>query len=700
VTLASLSVVRFTTAACAAESAVSGASSTSEIQVTGTRVQERVAQLPFSVTLITADDLRARGATDLRTALALVAGTDAPPGGDVGPAGAVPSLWGLHEFDAFLLVVDGVPWGGVFNPALPALDLHDVERIEILKGPAPVMYGATSFVGVIQVLRRVAGSSDGRADFSSSSYGSRGASVSTALPSIGEFRESLLLSGSRTRLSDSRAGFDSGHLLYRSSFPVAAGTATADAEFIGTSQLPTSPVVREGDALTSTVTGPDANFNPSDAAIDERRAHFTVSYAQRFDGGEWHLLASYTHSHVHDVRGFVRPELTQGADGNNADGFGQERAIDDGYFDMYGVFRLAPSLSSIVGIDWLYGYASQASSNFAYFASLDGSAPLPRSDELHVDEVNTVRNQRNFGGLYSQMEWRATPRLDVVLGVRLNRTSEEQTSIHIDRNDASNDLGLPGSAYHVRPSGAVGVSIIAWGTPASEQGVVFADFRDTFKPSAIDFGPDFTPSVLEPEMAQSLELGIRAKSNGGALTWGVEAFRLDFSNLVLSGTAADGAPVLRNAGREYFHGIEGEVRATLSPQLAVSATCSYHDSRFGRAVGLEMGNLVDLTGHQLELAPHQMAAIGVEASPWPAVHAALQGAYIGQRFLDRLNTAAVGGYVSWDARLSYRLQRVEAALSGYNLSDRRVPVTASEFGDQSFYLMTARRLLFEVSWKL
>ena len=57
--------------------------------------------------------------TDLAGVVALVSGVEAPPGGDAGPASAVPSLLGLHEFDAFLLGVDGVPWGGAFNPSIP-----------------------------------------------------------------------------------------------------------------------------------------------------------------------------------------------------------------------------------------------------------------------------------------------------------------------------------------------------------------------------------------------------------------------------------------------------------------------------------------------------------------------------------------------------------------------------------------------------
>src|SRR5207244_8121108 len=111
---------------------------------------------PLSREVIVGDTLRAIGATNLREALSLAAGVEVGPGGDAGPAGAVPEFWGLREFDAFLLVVDDIPWGGAFNPALTTLNLHDVERVEVLRGAAPVTYGATSFVGVIHVVNKAA----------------------------------------------------------------------------------------------------------------------------------------------------------------------------------------------------------------------------------------------------------------------------------------------------------------------------------------------------------------------------------------------------------------------------------------------------------------------------------------------------------------------------------------------------------------
>jgi iron complex outermembrane recepter protein len=127
------------------------------IEVTATKIAEDVTLVPQSITIIDGDEIRARGANDLTSALALTAGVSISPGGDGGPAGSVPEMWGLREVDAFLLVVDGVPWGGAFNPDLPALDLTDVDRIEIVRGAAPVMYGATSFTGVIHVIHREPG---------------------------------------------------------------------------------------------------------------------------------------------------------------------------------------------------------------------------------------------------------------------------------------------------------------------------------------------------------------------------------------------------------------------------------------------------------------------------------------------------------------------------------------------------------------
>jgi iron complex outermembrane recepter protein len=62
------------------------------VQVTATRFGEPVAEVPGSISVITGDEIRARGAIDLRTALALLGGVDVAPGGEA----ARPRIGLLH----------------------------------------------------------------------------------------------------------------------------------------------------------------------------------------------------------------------------------------------------------------------------------------------------------------------------------------------------------------------------------------------------------------------------------------------------------------------------------------------------------------------------------------------------------------------------------------------------------------------------
>src|SRR4029079_4862550 len=148
-------------------------------------------------------------------ALSLAAGIAVAPGGDQGPASAVPEFWGLREFDAFLLVIDGIPWGGALNPAISTLSLRDVERIEILRGPAPVTFGATSFVGVIHIVHNAAAEKARYAEAHGGSYGSGGAGIDLPLRSGGTWKSRLSADFDKTGFKDDNTGFTRGHALWR-----------------------------------------------------------------------------------------------------------------------------------------------------------------------------------------------------------------------------------------------------------------------------------------------------------------------------------------------------------------------------------------------------------------------------------------------------------------------------------------------------
>ena len=114
--------------------------------------QVGVQAAPDAIAVVCGEDRRNRDACGLRSALALLSRVRVASGGDTGPAGAAPGILGRREADDFLLLVDGVPAGGVFKPKIATPDTHNVERIEVVRGAAPVVCGTTSFAGTIHVI--------------------------------------------------------------------------------------------------------------------------------------------------------------------------------------------------------------------------------------------------------------------------------------------------------------------------------------------------------------------------------------------------------------------------------------------------------------------------------------------------------------------------------------------------------------------
>src|SRR5436309_12994071 len=72
------------------------------VEVVATRLPESPHDVPASVEVLTGADLQSLGATTLRDALAAAAGVEVAPGGESGPAGAVPECRALRELDAAL----------------------------------------------------------------------------------------------------------------------------------------------------------------------------------------------------------------------------------------------------------------------------------------------------------------------------------------------------------------------------------------------------------------------------------------------------------------------------------------------------------------------------------------------------------------------------------------------------------------------
>ena len=150
------------------------------VTVTATRLPIARDATPAAITVITGAELRARGVTRLTEALRDI------PGASVVQSGSFGAQAGLFlrggESDYTKVLVDGVPLndaGGSID--LAHLSLADVDRIEIVRGPASVLWGSDAVTGVIQIFTTRAARSRLRLDARGGTYATRDASADVAL---------------------------------------------------------------------------------------------------------------------------------------------------------------------------------------------------------------------------------------------------------------------------------------------------------------------------------------------------------------------------------------------------------------------------------------------------------------------------------------------------------------------------------------
>jgi vitamin B12 transporter len=123
------------------------------VVTTPTRVAVPQAAVPVAVTVITGESLRARGVTHVADALRDVPGVALAQSGS---AGAQTSLFLRGGESKYVKVlIDGVPVneaGGAFD--FGTLTTYNVDRIEVVRGPASVLYGSDAVTGIVQIFTR------------------------------------------------------------------------------------------------------------------------------------------------------------------------------------------------------------------------------------------------------------------------------------------------------------------------------------------------------------------------------------------------------------------------------------------------------------------------------------------------------------------------------------------------------------------
>ena len=157
-----------------------------QITVTADRITQTVAETPENVTVITNQQLQDKGARTLADALTGVSGVTVSSYGGLGSK-AIPYILGS---DRVVLMIDGkrmnLPQG--IGTGAGGIDLNsymisadNIERIEVVKGGASVLYGADAVGGVINIItKKGEGSTHVNTSIAAGNYGGRNYEISAS----------------------------------------------------------------------------------------------------------------------------------------------------------------------------------------------------------------------------------------------------------------------------------------------------------------------------------------------------------------------------------------------------------------------------------------------------------------------------------------------------------------------------------------
>ncbi len=594
--------------------AQSGISALGPVVITATRVESPV-RAPATTTVLSGDSLRARGITHLADALRAVPGISVVTSSSYGSQASLFMRGGQSNYVRVLL--DGVPLnepGGAVD--LAAFTLDNIDRVEVVRGPASVLYGEDAVTGVIQLIsRRGATGTRGALSLDGGSYGQRDVTMSGA---VGSDRAALSAS-----LADRAA---QGTLPYNNAY----------SNRVAALSLRLTPDARTDASLSARWQASTYQYpTESDGRIGDRNAENTTHRLMLGLAGRRvisdRVAASWTlASSEHD------PRSNDGAD-TPADTLGFY-----GFFSRGTVTRQSADVrvSARAGAAQLFTLGGEV--------SRDHERSSTRSLSQYGEDDGEFTASRRDRALYVQGVGAVSARGSYQLGARLDDNSAFGTFRTVRL----------GAAWQLSP---------AWRV----RGAMGSAFRAPSFFENFATGYVLGNAGLVPERTQSRELALERV--GPVLTFTVTAYQQRFRDLIQytgkPSTPTD--PNYFNVAGANADGVETEAAWAFSSSLRARMTYSYTRTRVTDA-GFDSGSgATFVLGQPLTRRPARAARVELGRTIGNRANASVAAAYTG-RAQDRDYSAYPAVPVVLPPHTLVELS-VNARLSSL---DARVPVTA------------------------
>jgi iron complex outermembrane receptor protein len=687
-----------------------------DIVVTARRREERLLDTPVAITAFSGDKLEKQGAVDLtdiqntvpNTTFKVARGTNSTLAAfirGVGQQDPVPGFEagvGIYLDDVYLN-----------RPQAAVLDIYDVDRIEVLRGPQGTLYGRNTIGGAVKyVTRPLPDTMQATLKATYGSYNEADGVVTLSTPIGSMFKVGV----SAARLGHEGFGRNLNLGIDNYSKDVWAGRGTI--EF-------TSPDSR----LFVRITG-----DYTEDKSDPRNGHRLIPGLQS---------GAPVLSNVYDTQaGLSNPkqniqagglsisanaELTDHLTLRSISAYRADRSFTPIDFDSLPAtdvdvpavyrneqtsqeFQLAYKSDKLNGIVGYYYLGAKATTGFDVLLYTTGGTVLPGLDAYTAGDVRTETSS-----IYGDFTYDFTSQWSLSLGGRY--TWDQRTAFVFKGNylnGPTSEFGGNPTAFGAPSTNFRGTANFKRFTPKvslsfkpSADHMLYASYSEGFKGGGFDprgsgtSAPISNPAngrtyqdiynylAFQPETVKSYEIGWKGAAFDRRLTWALDGFYADYTNVQIPGSVgcvvggvATFCGITTNAAKAVIKGIELESNAVLSrgwagpgSTITLAGTLGYISAKYKTFIG---PTGVDVANVRVFQNTPDWTLSGTLGASLPVSSGTLSGGTtVSYRSLThQFETASPfldqPGYALWDANLTYSFGegRYSIGVHGKNLTNK------------------------------
>lgn len=601
---------------------------------TATKTDTALLETPQSISVIGRTEMDARGSLDL---MDIVAQT---PGVSVAAYGPDNRGWEYIALRGFpgntSSYRDGLPqtqFGVIYRLTEP----YGLERVEVLRGPASVLFGQGDAGGVVNRVSKAPGADAAREiEVQVGSFDRRqlALDVSGALGEGSELGFRLVGVGLD---SDDQDRYPNGDRINRTRAYLAPSLRWQPTDATSLVLLGEFIKDRSGeDPYYANFVDPDGRLrrikygDPSFSRFQQNQYSLGYQFEHAFQDG-WAIRQNMRYTDIALERNALWADTVL-ADGHTISR--STRSWDDGLkqgsldTQLQGSVRTGTVQHTLLfGLDWnhLEGTALRfrgTGPNLDLLNPVYGMAvPTPRTPMADFTQ------KMDQIGLYAQDQIRFGDRWVATLGGRQDHVkTTTDNRLSAQRTTQSDD------AF----SGRIGVNYLLGGGWSP-----YASYAESFLPTS---GVDINNNPFKPSRGKQVEMGIKYQPEGGKTLFTAALFDLRKTNVVTYDSITSDA---RQIGKQRSRGLELEAKAELAPALKLVASYTWLDLKVLESADTSERGKIPAT------IPKQTASLWLDYAIGNGFGVGAGVNYVGERQNDEANTSAEGGFTLLAAMARY-----------------------------------------------